>query len=158
MLFRSPSPAEVDASQRPSFLRSSTDPSTEPMEPLPDAFSPHRRGQKYLQGGAASIVQQWVLETAQKASQTRRAQAYLQGEDYVLKVQISEMSGDGPWLARGRTAGDEEKSLLIIRPDGDKAGELKVGCVVGIRVPTWQIDLLGRQWTVAVDWTSKTTL
>ncbi|KAK4539432.1 hypothetical protein LTR36_010953 [Oleoguttula mirabilis] len=146
--------AEVVSQHRPPFLRPSVA-AQEPSEPLPEAFSPHRRGQKFVPGGMAATVQQWVIETGQAAVQSRRGQAYLRGDDFAMRVKVEDVKGDGPFLALARTANGEAVNVLLTRSAigaGPRAAEVREGDVVGIRAPTWNTQTDGRSWAVGVDW------
>lgn len=140
--------------QRPAFLRSSVAPS-EPSEPLPDAFSPHRRGQKFVVGGMAATMQQWVFETGQAAVQSRKGQGYLRGEDFVMRARLEEVRGDGPHIARA-SSGSGERVNVILAGAGPAAAvqtpEVTTGKAVGIRAPSWTVELQDEQYTVAADW------
>lgn len=140
---------EPTATQRPAFIRPSAVPQ-EPSEPLPDAFSPHRRGQKFVPGGLAATAQQWVLEAGQAAVQSRKGQGYLKGEDYIVRVRVDAIIGDGPFTARGRLPNGDEVNLLLA--GGGNVSRPSESAVVGIRAPAWDIELDGRNWTVGVDW------
>lgn len=139
---------------RPAFLRSSIAP-PEPSEPLPDAFSPHRRGQKFVPGGMAATMQQWVLEAGQSAVQSRKGQGYLKGEDYVMHARVESQTGDGPQVVKGRT-GSGEGVILVLAGNGHIAGDrrqdLALGTVLGVRAPSWNIELDGNEYAIAVDW------
>lgn len=126
---------------RPTFLPPSTETSTEP--PLPEFFSPHRRGQKFVPGGMAATVQQWVVETGQAS---RRGRGW---EDFAMKVRVDDVvGGEGPcWLVQGKCGSGEDVRLLLAG-----GGGMKVGVVVGVRAPSWEIEVEGRVWRVAVDW------
>jgi hypothetical protein len=101
------------AIRRPAFLRTSIAPPEQ--EPLPDAFSPHRRGEKFVPGGMAASLQQWVIEAGQAAMQSRRGYGYLRGEEYVLKVTVASVSSAGsPLLVRGRQTDGTEVSLFNV--------------------------------------------
>ena len=122
-----------------------------PTEPLPEAFSPHRRGQKFVVGAMAATVQQWVLEAGQAAIQSRKGKAYLRGEDYQMRAKIEgAVEGNGPFTATARLANGEPLRLLLAgraHVDG-----LRDGCVLGIRAPMWEVELADETWTVGVDW------
>lgn len=126
---------------RPTFLRPSTETSTEP--PLPEAFSPHRRGQKFVPGGMAATVQQWVVETGQAS---RRGRGW---EEFAVKVRVDAVvGGEGPcWLVRGKSSVGEDVSLILAG-----GGGVEAGVIVGVRAPTWEVEVEGRRWRVAVDW------
>lgn len=145
---------EIGSAQRPAFIRPQAQPQA-PSEPLPEAFSPHRRGQKFVAGGMAATLQQWVLETGHAAVQSRRGQEYLCGEDYVMRVKVDEVRGDGPFVIRAKLVGGEIVDLLLA--GGASAGsnqsrDIRHGCIVGIRAPIWEIELDSKTYTVGVDW------
>lgn len=143
--------SSISNSRRPAFLRPSLAP-PEQHEPLPEVFSPHRRGEKFVPGGMAATLQQWVVERGQEAMASRRGQGYLQGEDHVLQVEVADVNGTGPLLVSGRSeAGRDLRVLLAV--DAKKGSvELRRGCRVGIRAPTWDIEVDGQSWGVGVDW------
>lgn len=139
------------STQRPAFIRPPAQ-LQEPSEPLPEAFSPHRRGQKFVTGGMAATVQQWVLETGQAAVQSRKGQGYWRGDDYVMRVKIEEeVEGNGPFTVRAKLSNGDPIDLLLA--GGKDASRIHPGSVVGIRVPTWKLDIGESSWTVGVDWT-----
>ena len=146
---------EGPTQHRPTFLRPSAASQTS-TEPLPEAFSPHRRGQKFLPGGMAATVQQWVIDTGQVAAQSRRAQTQLRGgDDFVTRVKIVDVKGDGPLVGTARLVSGEAVGLLLTRnagPLSSRLEDVRGGVVVGIRAPSWEVDVDGRVWTVGVDW------
>lgn len=96
----------------------------------------------------AAMVQQWVLETGQTAVQSRRGHSYLRGDDFVLKAKVEEVRGSGPYLTRAKTAEGDEVALLLTQG----TTEPREGSVVGIKAPTWDVQLEGKTWKVGVDW------
>ncbi|GIZ42732.1 hypothetical protein CKM354_000599100 [Cercospora kikuchii] len=139
------------AARRPAFLRSSLAP-PENFEPVPEAFSPHRRGEKFVPGGMAATLQQWVIEAGQAAAHSRRGQGYLQGENYVHRVKVASVAGHGPILVEGRHQDESEARVLLIM-DGKRASRnMFPDSIVGIRAPCWEVELEGRNWIVGVDW------
>lgn len=141
--------ATASTPERPAFLRPSLPPQ-EPSEPLPDAFSPHRRGQKFVPGGMAATMQQWVIDTGQAAVQSRKGQAYLKGEDYVLRVKAEDIAGHGPYVVQGKDVSGDVVDLVLA---GTGQGtEVKPGVVIGIRAPSWDLELDGKTYAVGVDW------
>ena len=145
------STAEPSTIPRAAFIRPQPQEAT---EPLPEAFSPHRRGQRFVPGGMAATVQQWVLETGQAAVQSRRGQGYMRGEDYV-KLE-GNVRGSGPFTGRGRMQNGSLVDLLLAgckNSSGDsQMKEIGEGKVVGIRAPVWEVEVDGKVWTVGVDW------
>ncbi|KAI5207724.1 hypothetical protein E4T39_01770 [Aureobasidium subglaciale] len=142
---------EIPSSNRPAFLMASLPP-PESVAPLPDAFSPRRRGHKYVPGGLASEVQSWIIEAAQTASQSR-PRTLQQADDSVHVVSVDEIKGDGPVFAHGTISGKGfVKVLLIDGQANQKAEKVKAGDRVSIRQPTWDVQVEGEAWTVGVDW------
>ena len=137
--------------RRPAFLRSSVAPA-ENFEPLPEAFSPHRRGEKFIPGGMASSLQQWVVEMGQSAAHSRRGQGYLQGEAYLHRVKVESVSGHCPMLIQGRREDGHQLQFLLIAEGKALTGNVCTGSIVGIRAPSWEVELEGDSWIVGVDW------
>lgn len=103
----------------------------------------------------AATAQQWVIETGQAAVQSRRGQAYLRGEEVVMRVKVEDVEGDGPFMACARTANGEAMHVLLTRnasTSSSRVTRVKNGDVIGIRAPTWEVQIDGRSWTVGVDW------
>ena len=143
---------------RPAFLRPSVAPQEQPSEPLPEVFSPHKRGQKFVPGGMAATVQQWVLETGQAAVQSRRGKGYLKGEDYVMRLKAEDVRGDGPFLVRGVEPSGETVEIMLAGkgngsgPGGGSSAEISAGKIIGVRAPEWEVAMDGTTYHVAVDW------
>ncbi|KIW02638.1 uncharacterized protein PV09_06078 [Verruconis gallopava] len=154
-----PAPQIKDASppsplpRRPAFLKLASPTNPEPIEPLPEAFSPHRRGQKFMSGGMASAVRQWILDASQLSTHARRS---LRGEE-IWRVRIVE-STDKPrrhmTLVKGVT--EEQKEVKLMLPcAGKKKGlseTIVEGSVIAIKRPTWDVVLDQMGWVVAIDW------
>ncbi|KAK3070100.1 hypothetical protein LTR53_011042 [Teratosphaeriaceae sp. CCFEE 6253] len=141
---------EAATQHRPPFLRLSAAPS-EPSEPLPEAFSPHRRGHKFVPGGMAATLQQWVIKTGQST----RGPAYLRRDDYAMKVRVEQVEGDGPYLVQAKTSDGEGVWVLLAGSaisQGRREPDVTAGSVVGVRAPTWAVQVEGKEWTVGVVW------
>ncbi|KAI7277245.1 hypothetical protein KC343_g2421 [Hortaea werneckii] len=153
----SPRPAAYASSyarSRPFFLKSS-DTGQESSEPLPDVFSPHRRGDKFVPGGMAATMQTWILQTGQAAIQGRKQQAFQRADDCSARLKVEELLGQGPYTAKARTMGGTATNILLAKDlnvSGDSRVSVVVGHVVGIRAPSWQVEIEGEMWLVAVDW------
>ncbi|GAB1731358.1 hypothetical protein NU195Hw_g5232t1 [Hortaea werneckii] len=142
------------ARSRPSFLKPSGTGQVS-SEPLPDVFSPHRRGDKFVPGGMAATMQTWILQTGQAAIQGRKQQAIQRADDFSVRLKVEELLGQGPYTARARTMDGTAMNILLakdINVSGDPRGNVVVGHVVGIRAPSWQVEIEGKMWMVAVDW------
>ena len=110
-----------------------------------------------MPGGMAGTLQQWVIETGQAAVQSRRGQAYLRGDVFVLRIKIDEISGHGPFLSRGTRLDDAAAVRILLMAKVDSSGimesSVSVGSVVGIRAPVLTVALGDESdWNVAVDW------
>ena len=108
-----------------------------------------------MPGGMAATMQQWVLEAGQSAVQSRKGQGYLRGEDYVMRVKVESMKGDGPHVVSARTSNGEPVNLILAgagQPGAARTEEVARGSTIGVRAPSWTVELEGEQYAVAVDW------
>lgn len=136
-------------------------------DPLPDQFSPHRRGQKYVPGGLAAEVRNWLvnLESSIPSSSTMRS-----GNSWRMKLMIDEVSGGGRagfTLVKGRQVLPDHVDAMIdslgtvnvvLAGEGTITGlqersNVEVGRAVGIKSPVWEVVIEGETWGVGVDWT-----
>jgi hypothetical protein len=126
-------------------------------DPLPEHFSPHRRGQKYMLGGLAAEVRDWLVnfDSALPATSAQK-----KGNDpWLVRVLVEEMSGDGGdgmTLVRGQQVLSSEMRV-ILAGEGQHLGLQKgvvvtVGKTVGIQGPIWEVVLDGVKWSVGLDW------
>lgn len=72
-----------------------------------------------------------------------------------MRVKVEDFAGDGPFTANARMPSGDAVNLMLasgLQTNATHANELSKGCVVGIRAPTWEIELNGKVWTVGVDW------
>jgi len=149
----------VPHTNRPHFIKPTSVP-VDSAEPLPEAFSPHRRGQKFVPGGLASEVRQWVFDTAQTNTITHahtRRPAGSAGGGNIWHVHVSESKGcveDGIVLVRGSVEGREIKLILpsVVKKTDAGGKDVGVGVVIGLRDLTWEVEIKGEIWVVAVDW------
>ncbi|QIX00010.1 hypothetical protein AMS68_005527 [Peltaster fructicola] len=146
-----PTPARLGA---PSFTSPSLrDHEDGPNQPLPDAFSPHRQGDRYIAGGMAKMLQQWVLETGQTALHARRAD-----QTYAMKIVINvvELESEAVTLLLGSSEDDEKINVVLIN-DSTRRHRPQQPTVVsdmtlGLKEPCWPLALATRHWVVCVDW------
>ncbi|ESZ96504.1 hypothetical protein SBOR_3126 [Sclerotinia borealis F-4128] len=157
--FRPPDPAETQGN----------------IDPLPEQFSPHRRGQKYVAGGLAAEVRDWLINIDSSipshGTGVQRAKDKNKDKDseWVVKMVIDEVSaggGMGMCLVRGRQLrvldGDEvvdDMGMVKVMLAGEGAGtglqrgrDVEIGRVVGIKRPVWEVVVEGEKWGVGVDW------
>ncbi|KAF2816364.1 uncharacterized protein BDZ99DRAFT_458242 [Mytilinidion resinicola] len=174
---RTPVPAAdptTPVAARPTFLLPSHTSSSPPSHPLPEAFSPQRRGQKYVPGGLASTARNWIMEVAHTTNSSAKSGA---GDGYRVKLRVSDLStGNDParldsehvvenshggmLLIQGALeperdygTGTEARAILA-RHSGRKSAPLRVrlGSIVGIRAPWWDVEIRGKKWIVVADW------
>ena len=122
-----------------------------PPPATPAFFSPHRRGQKYVPGGLASTVRDWIVETSQQAH--NRAHARRDEEeswDTMFRVgdyRIEDTNGN-IILVQARSYA--KKWMLLGPGRGDK--QVGLDCIVGIREPTWEVPIGTVSYTVSIEW------
>lgn len=67
------------------------------------------------------------------------------------RVRILERTeGAGVVLVRGIWDGREVR--LLLPDEGGRGGDVKVGGLLGIRAPTWEVEVERVGWVVAPDW------
>jgi hypothetical protein len=162
--------ATTPAPHRPAFILppQPTSP-TKASRPLPEIFSPSRKTQRYVPNGLASTLQGWIIETANTgfAAQERvTIGGVVWGRDredgVKLKVHVTAASLQD---ANGEVEcfpgqfvfvhGDDETRVLLAGQGGARGAggvKIRVGGVVGIRAPMWDVDVGGDKWVFGVDW------
>ncbi|KHN99391.1 uncharacterized protein MAM_03089 [Metarhizium album ARSEF 1941] len=112
---------------------------------FPGAFSPRRRGEKYLPGGHAARLQGWLAEVKGRES------AATGGHDAVLRLTVERVSpGEHMCLVRARAGPSGGLKACILAGEGGPAvGE---GSVVVVEQPVWEVTLAGECWTVGCNW------
>ncbi|KUJ15779.1 uncharacterized protein LY89DRAFT_707926 [Mollisia scopiformis] len=136
-------------------------------DPLPEHFSPHRKGQKYVHGGLAAEVQGWLfnLETAVPVKSLSRTE---EKSEWLVKIVVDEVSGssrNGFTMVRGRQihGGDREmvdtvaEARVLLAGEGQAMGlqrgeRVEAGKRVGIKGPVWEVVVEGVKWGVGVEW------
>lgn len=170
----------TSAQHQPTFLKA---PRFKPAEvpggahqsdPLPDAFSPHRRGKgaKYVAGGLAAEVRDWFVDAWAGAEAARRS---ANGGEWVARIKVEEVrAAVGMALVVGRVVGEEDgagddgvvetedvkvRSTRIVLAGSpriiglERRQDVQVGMVVGVGRPTWEISLPGQgRWNVVCEW------
>jgi len=146
--------ADARSASRPSFLKSSI-PAEQSGEPLPDVFSPHKRGQRFVPGGMAAELQSWIFETGNAAVQSRRGPDYLAGDNYAVTIQVYEVSGDGPFFLYAETSDGVPQRVMLVEGNnttGTRPRSIRNEDIIGIRSPIWTITMEDKDWTVGVDY------
>lgn len=173
-----PSPIEPSTRQ-PTFLAAPRFKTSEAVETkndrllLPEAFSPQRRGAKYVTGGLAAEVRDWLVQVKGATEYDRPT-----GESLKFIVdQVSHCPQGEMCLISGNESQSRQQSETTREQDGTGAGQparvilagdgrisglghrtvVAQGLVVSMYQPIWDIDLkdMGR-FAVACDWEGKT--
>ncbi|OBT92430.1 hypothetical protein VE01_09284 [Pseudogymnoascus verrucosus] len=151
-----PAPIEsADAFLRPPRFKPPDEEREAAVEPLPEHFSPRRRGQKFLAGGLAAEVRGWLVDRESQAA--RSARNPVREDGWKIKIAVDEVTGGygaGMTLVRGRRVGSnsyEGGGVYPIRmmlggeegmSEGIRKGEqAAVGKVVGVKGPAWEVDV-----------------
>lgn len=119
------------------------------VDNLPLAFSPQRRGAKYLPGGLAAELQGLLSEI--------KGQEF-EEEAVPLRIHVAQVRpGQRMYLVRNGGADGGKCENFILAGEGRLTGlgrpdEVELGSVVAVRQPTWDVELDGETWTVACDW------
>ncbi|KUI72567.1 hypothetical protein VM1G_08448 [Cytospora mali] len=159
---QSPQSPEEQVTRHPTFRNAPRFKTSEAVDgdqqhPLPDAFSPQRRGAKYVPGGLAAEVRDWLV-------QVKGASEYDRPAGSSMGVTVGEVkSGVGMHIITAQCLDGEAESesipaKAILAGDGRTAGLggksiVKRGGLVSLFQPMWDITLddLG-QFAVACDW------
>lgn len=132
---------------KPSFLKSDGS-SNLAHDPLPEAFSPRRRGQPFVAGGMAAELQSWIVDVGSVNSQARQRQ----DNSFSVALTADMVRGDhGVVLLQGR----DSQGAIVRAVLADKSASQAVlvpGQTVKIREPTWTIDVAGEEYLVGIDW------
>lgn len=155
--FRPPDPSEASQTR---------------ADPLPEQFSPHRRGQKYVAGGLAAEVRDWLIYLEGTIPSTREKRN--KDDEWAVKIVVDEVRGslrEGMTLVRGR-------QVHVLGNDGERDGEMadmvsvekvilagegagtglhkgsivEIGKTVGLKGPLWEVVIDDEKWGVGVEW------
>jgi len=121
-------------------------------------FSPQKKGQKFIPGGLAATVREWVVEASQPLYQNRhRREDEWDCKFRVEAVRKLEGLGNGVQLVRtneGGGTGERGKSWVLMgqgkRCENDEV--LARGIAVGVRRPIWDVRFGEEDLSVAVEW------
>ncbi|KAI0394083.1 hypothetical protein F5Y17DRAFT_274099 [Xylariaceae sp. FL0594] len=165
-------------------------------EPLPDTFSPRRKGAKYMPGGLAAELREWLVDVEAGVGSISGLSLVgnREGVHWAARIIVEELrsGGRGMTLVTGRLlhvsakpshmqvheggGGEGEEGLsqsgnerlptltptntvvrVILAGQGRLSGlgvgsEVKLGVVIGVARPTWEVTLDDGRWGVACDW------
>lgn len=122
---------------------------------LPVAFSPQRRGAKYLSNGLAATLQGWLSDVKGWEGEDRPAES-------TFLVTITEVrAGRRMYLARARPQGETQTKRLVLAGEGELTGlgnraDVVVGSAVKVTGPLWDAEIEGVSWIVACNWCVQT--
>ncbi|KAG5971284.1 hypothetical protein E4U56_006923 [Claviceps arundinis] len=126
---------------------------------LPMGFSPRRpRGRPYPPGGMAAQLQAWLSEVRGWDGESRPARRMVVGEVrpgplmYLARErcedQQDQQDGQGQ-VGKGYILAGEGK---LTGMGGGERVVVRVGGVVVLEEPVWEVELLGEMWTVVCNW------
>lgn len=143
-------------------------------DPLPEQFSPHRRGQSYIHGGLAAEVRDWLVNIE---STIPSKEGGRKNDEWLVRIVVDEVSGGGAesqarmLLVRGRqmhsmnggegemvdTMGAVGEVRVMLAGEGQgtglqKGSRVEAGKIVGVKGPVWEVVIEGVKWGVGVDW------
>jgi hypothetical protein len=158
-MFTAPTPMNLAAptSTRPHFV---LPPPEQPQEQdlLPPVFSPHRRGQRFVPGGMASTVRDWLVDLNTGGGEAQTLSHLLglrNARDSVNLRIVSLLRGtDVKYLRIETNAGDK---WLLLGDGGLGLGSgssVRVGDAVAVSLPVWELRLEGNTYRVAVNWSA----
>jgi hypothetical protein len=154
----------------PSFRPPSPSAPQNQVDPLPEQFSPHGKGRKYIPGGLAAELQGWLFNIESTSHTVSRSK----NEEWPIRIVVDEISGhprSGMTMISGRQihvieSNDDDPSgivytlgevRVILAGEGQLSGlqrgsKVGKGRVVGIKGPVWEVILEDGKWGVGCDW------
>ncbi|PNS19118.1 Eukaryotic translation initiation factor 4 gamma [Sphaceloma murrayae] len=127
------------------------------IDPLPEFFSPHRRGQRFAPGGMAAEMTSWITDLGNSVSVAHQGRGVGDVLEGGIVLAVEHVTGEENLLfLDGRTPdGDRLSVVLTGSGDAGRGSTVKPGDKLGIREPSWDLDVQGEQEEkvrVAVDW------
>ncbi|TEY22896.1 hypothetical protein BOTCAL_1529g00020 [Botryotinia calthae] len=135
-------------------------------DPLPEQFSPHRKGRQYLAGGLAAEVRDWLINIDSGIGGVQKGKERI--SEWVTRIKIEEVRRDGRemCLVRGKQVRDVDGEMVVdvlgevrvmLAGEGMGTGlqrgmDVDVGKMVGVKGPVWEIMVEGVKWGVGVEW------
>lgn len=122
-------------------------------EGLPAAFSPQRRGARYVSGGLATELQGWLSDVKGWEGGSGPDE-----DTATMRIVVKEVRpGRRMYLVRSRAGDEERERRFMLAGEGRLTGlgrraVVGMGSVVVVGRPVWDVELDGDIWTVACDW------
>ncbi|KAF2151422.1 hypothetical protein K461DRAFT_172829 [Myriangium duriaei CBS 260.36] len=138
---------------KPTFVNATTSLITS-EDPLPEVFSPNRRGQRFVAGGMAAQLQSWVEELRDQATAARGNVSGARESDFSTMIEVETRHGDDVLFITGKDPHNWVTRAMLVQQAGHATNDmlLQPATRIGLRNPTWQVDLDSESWTVAADW------
>lgn len=151
------SPPSRSGNERPTFVLPQA-PQSPPQTHPSSLFSPQKKGQKFVPGGLAATVREWVVEASQPLYHNRhRREEEWDCKFLVVEARSLESLGNGVQLVRtdeGGGTGERGKNWVLMgqgkRCEQDET--LAKGTAIGVRRPIWEVRVREEDWKVAVEW------
>lgn len=173
-----PSPIEPSIRQ-PTFLAAPRFKTSDAVETrndrplLPDAFSPQRRGAKYITGGLAAEVRDWLVQVKGATEYDRPTGESVkftvdqvshcpQGEMFLIAGDVARNGNEVEGTPKQNGTGVGQPAKAILAGEGRIPGlgrktVVAQGLMVSMYQPIWDIDLKDTgQFAVACDWEGET--
>ncbi|POS83008.1 hypothetical protein EPUL_004533, partial [Erysiphe pulchra] len=133
-------------------------------DPNPDLFSPHRRGEKYIGGGLAAELRNWLVNIKSSIPTSQKGRK----DPWLFEILVEDFNGSnriGMILVKGRrlqVTGVEKKDFVgevkiilaseISSIGLQKSSNVEKGRIIGIKGPIWEVTIQNEKWAVGVDW------
>lgn len=134
------------------------------LDPNPDLFSPHRRGEKYIIGGLAAELRNWLVNIKSSLPTSQKG-----GKDpWLVQIFVEDFNGSsklGMLLVKGRrlpiTEAENkdfvgEVNIILASEMSSiglqKSSNVEKGRIIGIKGPIWEVNIENEKWAVGVDW------
>lgn len=144
--------------QRAPRFKTTELPETDSQHQLPEAFSPQRRGAKYVSGGLAAEVRDWLVQVKGSTDYDRAGGLNVR----LLVEEVISAPGMRLIAARRVRDGDIDTSSALVQ--AILAGKGRItglnqprsvtpGSMIDISQPAWDVVLQNQdRWAVACDW------
>ncbi|TKX20919.1 hypothetical protein C1H76_6956 [Elsinoe australis] len=137
---------------KPAFLHPSLP--SHSTDPLPEFFSPHRRGERFVPGGMAAEMRSWITDLG-NSTLARQGRGLVDVLDDSAVLEVDAVLGEDALFLDGRTANGDRISVVLAEKRDPSSGELVnvgQGSRLEIRDPSWEVEVDGRRIKVGVDW------
>ena len=146
LTMQSPAKASTSGSSphrpvRPKFILPETADTVDGL-PVAEIFSPHLRKARYVPGGAASTVRDWILDIRNQSSWERVSSAPIRVVEVVRDDRVTLMT-------------DEEDMRWVLigeRVDSTMRAVVQAGSKLDIQGPVWDVQIDSTLWRIGTSW------